>query len=50
MTRRDLEKVRSELSKEMKEMEPVERREYLKAAGQVYTGLAKMARIRAAKR
>jgi hypothetical protein len=46
VTREDLEKVRSELSGELKRMSPAQRREYLKAAGEVYDGLAKMAKIR----
>lgn len=46
VTRGDLEKVRSELSRELHDMSPDERQEYLKAAGQVYDGLARMAKIR----
>lgn len=49
VTRRDLEEVRSELSSELKEMDPAQRKEYLKAAEQVHAGLAKMVRIRTAK-
>jgi len=46
VTRVDLEKIRSELSAELKEMSPTQRKEYLEAADQVYGGLAKMAKIR----
>lgn len=46
LTREDLEKVRSELSRELKHMSPAQQTEYLKAAGEVYDGLVKMARIR----
>ena len=46
VTQDDLEKIRSELSAEFKAMSPLQRKEYLKAADQVYNGLAKMAKIR----
>ena len=49
VTRADLETVRSELSGELKGMSPAQRRGYLEAAGQVYDGLAKMAKIRTIK-
>jgi hypothetical protein len=38
--------MRSELSEELGEMNPRQRSEYLRAAEQVYDGLAKMAEIR----
>ena len=46
VTRDSLEKARSELSRELNGMNRRQRKEYLKAAGQVYNGLAKMAKIR----
>jgi len=46
VTRDGLEKARSELSRELSGMNRRQREEYLKAAGQVYNGLAKMAKIR----
>jgi len=46
VTRGDLEKIRSELSGELKRMTPAQQREYMEAAGEVYDGLAKMAKIR----
>jgi hypothetical protein len=45
-TRHDLERVRSELSRELKGMGTAQRKDYLKAAGEVFAGLAKMAKIR----
>ncbi len=42
----ELRKIRRELSEEMANMTPKQRREYAKAAGGVYRGLAKMAKIR----
>lgn len=49
VTRDDLEKIRSELTAELKEMSPKQRKEYLEAADQVYGGLAKIAKIRSIK-
>jgi len=46
VTREDLAEIRSELSGELKQMSPAQRTEYLEAAGEVYDGLAKMAKIR----
>lgn len=46
VTRSDLEKARSELSHELRGMNRRQRKEYLKAAGQVYNGLARMVKIR----
>ena len=46
VTRDDLQRIRSELSRELNEMSPRQRKEYLDAADQVYDGLAKMAKIR----
>ncbi len=46
VTREDLEKIRSELSGELNEMSPRQRKEYLEAATEVYDGLAKMEKIR----
>ena len=41
-----LQKIREELSEEMARMTPKQRREYAKAAKEVYRGLAKMVKIR----
>lgn len=49
VTRNDLERIRFELSEELNGMSRRQRKEYLKAAREVYGGLAKMAKIRAAK-
>ncbi len=42
----ELRKIRRELSKEMVKMSAKQRREYAKAAEEVYRGLAKMLKIR----
>ncbi len=42
----ELRKIRGELSEEMTKMTPKQRREYAKAAEEVYRGLEKMARVR----
>jgi len=44
--RQDLQRIRSELSRELNELSPRQRKRYLEAAEQVYEGLAKMAKIR----
>jgi hypothetical protein len=49
VTRDDLEEIRSELSAELNEMSPTQRKKYLEAADQVYGGLVKMAKIRPVK-
>lgn len=46
VSRGDLERIRSKLSEEIGDMSPARREEYLEAAGQVYDGLARMAKIR----
>jgi len=46
VVRDDLERIRSELSRELNEMSPRQRKKYLEAADQVYDGLEKMAKIR----
>ncbi len=46
ITQRDLLRIRSELSKELEAMSPLQRKEYLEAAEDAYRGLSKMARIR----
>jgi hypothetical protein len=43
---RELRRIRRELSKEMMSMTPRQRREYAKAAEEVYRGLEKMVKIR----
>lgn len=49
VTRGDLERARTDLSRELKTLDRSQRNEYLKAAGQVYNGLARMAKIRSEK-
>lgn len=46
ITQRDLLRIRSELSKELEAISPLQRKEYLEAAEDAYRGLSKMARIR----
>ena len=46
VTRDDLQRIRSDLSRELNELSPKRKKEYLEAADQVYNGLAKMAKIR----
>jgi len=47
VTRQDLGKIRSELSVELNEMSPGQRKEYLEEAAEVYDGLAKIRPIKA---
>lgn len=46
LTRKDLLKIRAELSEELTKMTPSQRKEYLEAAKDVYRGLSKMTKIR----
>ncbi len=46
LTQKDLVEIRSELSKELEEMTPSQRKEYLEAAKGVYRSLSKMIKIR----
>ena len=45
VTRDDLQRIRSDLSRELNELSPKRKKEYLEAADQVYKGLTKMAKI-----
>ena len=41
-----MERIRSDLSEELNQMSPTQRKEYVEAASEVYRGLSKMAKIR----
>ena len=46
ITQSNLRRIRLELSNELEKMKPWQRKEYLEAARDVYSGLSRMARIR----
>lgn len=46
LTQKDLLKIRSELSAELEQMTPSQKKEYLEAAADIYHALSKMAKIR----
>ena len=50
VAREDLERIRSDLSGELNQKNPRQRKQYMEAASEVYNGLAKMVKVRATTR